>query len=270
MEDKPIHRLLSKFSCLQDSDICTLDNLLALSSPLATRPNTITIREGDRLEDIYVIDTGWAVRYKTLPDGRRQILNFLLPGDIFGLFGSLFTHSEFAVETLTSLEASTFSFAQMLEAFHESPRLALALTWLAGQDERQLDEQIIRIGRRDASERMAHLFMELHHRLIDAGLNGETARHFPLKQTVLADTLGMSHVHANRSFHTLARIGLVTLHNSGILLLDTRGLAELAGFDASYLEEVEVPGQTQRDFNRVSKSSSDHKLRPAVGPYKIP
>jgi len=74
----------------------------------------------------------------------------------------------------------------------------------------------------------------------------------------------MSHVHANRSFHTLVRNGLVTLHNGGILLLDTPALAELAGFDASYLEEVEVPARTQLDFNRVSNSSCGPKPKSAL------
>lgn len=246
MDDKAIHRLLRKFSCLQNGDRRTLDALLTSSRAMPVRATLL--REGDRVENIHVIETGWAMRYKTLPDGGRQILNFLLPGDIFGLFGSLFEHSEFGVETLTALQTSTFPFAQMLEAFHESPRLALALTWLAGQDERQLDEQITRIGRRSAGERMAHLFMELHHRLSDAGIGGDAARHFPLTQSVLADSLGMSHVHANRSFRPLVRNGLVALRNNGIVLLDPAALAELAEFDASYLEEVEVPVKAQRAF----------------------
>lgn len=245
-EDKAIHALLGKFRCLQDSDRRTLDRLLKPARPAPVR--STLLHEGDRVENIHVIEAGWAIRYKTLADGGRQILNFLLPGDIFGLFGSLFERTEFGVETLTELHTSSFPFAQMLEAFHESPRLALALTWLAGQDERQLDEQITRIGRRNAGERMAHLFMELHHRLADAGIGGDAARHFPLTQSVLADSLGMSHVHANRSFRTLVRNGLVALRNSGILLLDPVALAELADFDAGYLEEVEVPVQAERAF----------------------
>jgi len=246
MDDTAIYKLLRKFRSLQESDIDILSGLLAPRP--TTEARVQMLNEGDPVEAITLLQKGWAMRYKTLPDGRRQILNFLLPGDLFGLFGSLFERSEFGVATLTPISSSAFSFAQMLDAFGKSPRLALALTWLAGQDERQLDEQIMRIGRRTAGERMAHLFMELHFRLSEAGVCGDDARHFPLTQSVLADTLGMSHVHANRSFRALVKRNLVALTGNGVHLADLPALADLANFDAAYLDEVRVPPQTERIF----------------------
>lgn len=206
----------------------------------------LLVIEGCPVRKISVLLQGWAIRYKSLPDGRRQILNFLLPGDIVGFFAIFFKTAEYGVEALTSVTLHSLPLEQLLSGSGHDQRLNIALSWLAGQDERQLDEQIMRIGRRGASERMAHLFMELHHRLLQAGLSNGEARHLPLTQPILADTLGMSHVHANRSFRSLVREGLVTLRNGDILLLDPSTLARLAGFDAGYLEQQSLATATEQ------------------------
>ena len=160
----------------------------------------------------------------------------------------MFKTAEYGVETLTQVTTSSFKPPQLLEAFKEAPRLAVSLSWLAGQDERQLDEQIMRIGRRNAVERMAHLFIELHYRLFQAGITDEDAWRFPLTQNILADTLGMSHVHANRSFKTLARNGLASLRDGEIVLLKPATLAEVANFDGSYLEQHPLPVTIKREL----------------------
>ena len=147
---------------------------------------------------------------------------------------------------MTAVETMSFGSTRMLEAFQASPRLGLAINWLAGLDERQLDEQIMRIGKRGAAERMAHLFLELHRRQIHVGIADWEARFLPLTQPILADTLGMSHVHANRSFRKLVREGMVSLREGDICLLDINALAALANFDASYLQHGEIPAATQR------------------------
>ena len=153
--------------------------------------------------------------------------------------------AEYGVEALTGVETRSFTATRMLEAFQASPRLGLALNWLAGMDERQLDEQIMRIGKRGAAERMAHLFLELHKRQMHVGIADWEARFLPLTQPILADTLGMSHVHANRSFRTLVREGMVSLRDHDICLLDINELAEVADFDAAYLQRPEVPAATR-------------------------
>ncbi len=175
------------------------------------------------------------MRYKTLEDGRRQVLNFVLPGDIIGFFALLFKQSEHGVEALTPITYQRFSCEQALEAFKQAPCLAIAMSWLVGRSERQLSEQVVRVGRRGAAERMAHLFIELYTRLIQVGSPSEDARLMPLTQPLLADTLGMSHIHANRSFKKLVREGLVALENNGILLLDINALKQYANFDGDYL-----------------------------------
>jgi len=243
MENSPLHFQLESLRFLEATDFDILEGLFTREETAGS--GKLLAIEGGAADKVMVLSKGWALRYKSLPDGRRQILNFLLPGDIVGFFALLFKTVEYGIETLTPVTMNSFSPEKLLDAFNNAPRLAVALSWLAGQDERQLDEQIVRVGRRSATERMAHLFVELHYRLLQAGIPGDEAQHFPMKQTILADTLGMSHVHANRSFRTLVREGLVTLRDGEILLLDPDSLAQVAGFDAGYLEQESLPKATE-------------------------
>lgn len=204
------------------------------------------IKQESPLKRVFVAREGWAMRYKMLADGRRQILNFLVPGDIVGYSALLFRTAEYSVEALTPISLNTFKSETAFEAFGKSPRLAVAIGWLAGQSERQLDEQILRVGRRNSTERMAHLFMELHHRLLRVGMDDSSSRSFPITQNVLADALGLSHVHTNRSFRILASRGVVTLCDGRIRLEDTAALSDIAGFSGRYLRQEPLPIETRQ------------------------
>ncbi|MDF1690554.1 MAG: Crp/Fnr family transcriptional regulator [Cycloclasticus sp.] len=247
METTALHHLLKQFGCLDSEDFILMESLLEKKNHVDIGDPLLI--EGAPFNKVTLITEGWAQRYKSLPDGRKQILNFLLPGDFYGLFSPLFEESEYGVEALTRVELRSFSSDKMFEAFKTSPRLGIALTWLAGMDERQLDEQIVRIGIRNASERMAHMFLELHMRQMQAGIPDIDARHLPLTQSTLADALGMSHVHANRSFKFLVNKKLVTFKNHEIYLKDIKALVSLVDFDASYLETTEVSSKTLRSIS---------------------
>ncbi len=208
------------------------------------------INEDSEFRKAYVIADGWAIRYKLLEDGRRQILNFLIPGDLVGYFSLLFSTSICTVEPLTPLVVHSFTPEKAFDAFRQSPQLAVALSWLAAQAERQLDEQLVRIGRRKATERMAHLFMEINYRLLRAGAPPQAAKHFPLTQPLLADALGMSHIHTHRTFRELIRAGLVSLDAGKVVLRDRNALSRLAGFDSSYLEQGPLPAPTREALAR--------------------
>lgn len=234
-----LQRQLQSLKCLTHSDFDVLDSLLCEHE---TRDKGARwIIAGDRLDQVSIVSAGWAIRYKLLDDGRRQILNLYLPGDVVGFFALLFQTAEYGVEPLTPVQLQSFSAERAFAAFAAAPRLAVALSWLAGQGERQLDEQIVRVGRRHAAERMAHLFMELSHRLRRIGLPETEASCLPLTQAILADALGMSQVHANRSFRRLVQDALVVWRDGRIQLLDIDGLSRLAGFDPGYLRQASLP-----------------------------
>lgn len=244
MNNAPFHKQLKHLRCLDSGALALLDTLL--EDKQDHDKGSRIIREEGTLKSVFVVREGWAIRYKTLADGRRQILNFLIPGDITGYCALLFRASQYSVEALSPVSLNTFKPETAFEAFGKSPRLAVAIGWLAGQSERQLDEQILRVGRRSSTERMAHLFMELHHRLLRVGMDDPSSRSFPITQTVLADALGLSHVHTNRSFRVLASRGLVTLCDGRIRLEDPAALSDIAGFSAHYLRQEPLPVETRQ------------------------
>lgn len=248
MDNSFLRRQLGSLHCLDPDAIELLFQILR-KEPAIGR-GLQWINEDSEICKAYVIADGWAIRYKLLEDGRRQILNFLIPGDMIGYFALLFRTSVYAVEPLTPMTVHSFTPECAFDAFRQSPQLAVALSWLAAQAERQLDEQLVRIGRRRAKERMAHLFMELNHRLLRTGAPTLAAGLFPLTQPLLADALGMSHVHTHRTFRELVKDGLVSLHDGKVMLRDIKALSRLADFDAGYLEQKALPSSTRTAFSR--------------------
>lgn len=200
--------------------------------------NEILVCEGAIPSRVFLITDGWAIRYKTLADGRRQILDFLLPGDMTGLFSVLFDQTDCGVQALTPLSIRSAGARRIIAELNRSQQLAVTLSWLAGSAEQRMDEQLLRVGRRSAEERMAHLFTELHRRLRRNGIQDSSARRLPLTQKAVADHLGMSQVHANRTFRALVRRGVVALRDGVILLLDPVELACVADFEDAYLDHT--------------------------------
>lgn len=237
-------RQLQTLQCLDSDAIARF--LSILKKETVKEKGQRWIDEGSEAGKAYVLVGGWAIRYKLLDDGSRQILNFHIPGDIVGYYGLLFKNSASSVEPLTNLTVQAFFPQDLFEVFRQSPEVAVALSWLAGQGERQLNEQLVRIGRRGASVRMAHLFMELNHRLLRVGASLATASLLPLTQTILADALGMSHIHTHRTFRELVHSGLVSLHEGKVKLQNLNELAQLAGFNADYLVQDVLPADTQK------------------------
>lgn len=242
MTESALHHRLRALSYLNNDDFMALDDLLKHREEAS--PGDLIVMEDQEMNRTWVLLDGWAFRYKSFADGRRQVLNYLLPGDVIGLYSVMLRRSDYGVEAITSMSLAVFPCTELIDALAHTPRLLLALSWMAGQSERMLDEQIARVGRRGAAERMAHLFVELYVRMVRLGMSKDDARVLPLTQALLSDTLGMSHVHANRCFGTLTREKLVALKAGQLVLLDTGRLAQRAGFDSSYLEETSVPRDT--------------------------
>lgn len=243
MSGTALETRLDALDFLRQEDYQILGRLLERRE--SARAGELVVLENQKLGRTRVIIDGWAYRYRSLPDGSRQILNFLIPGDIFGFFAIMLARSDCGVEALTPIEFAYFPAADLIETLGASPKLILALSWIAGQSERVLDEQIARLGRRNSKERMAHMLVELNTRLRRSGFDNAAARKLPVTQAVLADALGMSVVHANRSFRAIVMDGLVAREDDNIKLVDIKGLAELGGFDRAYLDQSSVPKATR-------------------------
>ena len=188
-----------------------------------------TVMEAGAIDErIYTVLSGWAFRYNMLPDGRRQILNFLLPGDMVGLQAELTNAAPHGVEALTPLSLCAFRHDTVLELFREHVALALDLTWLAAHSERMGDDVLLTVGRRNARERVATLLVHLYKRASSVGLVEADSIAFPLTQTHVADALGLSPVHVNRVLQALRRAGLIRLAEGRLGIGDLQALRRVA------------------------------------------
>jgi len=188
--------------------------------------------EGARSAHLYTVLSGWGFRYKILEDGRRQILNYILPGDLVGLQGTLDGEMRHSVEALTAITLCVFDRDRIYELFSGYPSLGYDLTWIAAREESILDEHLLSIGRRSALERAAYLLAFLYMRADSTGAyTRQGTLTIPITQQHLADTLGLSIVHTNKTLRKLANSGLIRWLDRGCEVLDSTGLAKIAGWD---------------------------------------
>jgi len=191
------------------------------------------LREGTRSEYLYTVLTGWAFRYKMLDDGRRQILNYALPADMVGLQGALMNEMEHSVEALTPLVLCVFPRAKLWDLYSRLPSLAFDITWLAAREEQLIDENLVSLGRRTALERAAYLLLHLYVRAEECGLVKNGSIQFPFTQQHLADTLGMSLVHTNKTLRRLYISKAVRWKGRIFEVLDRQALAGIADSDVA-------------------------------------
>ncbi|MBV8925642.1 MAG: Crp/Fnr family transcriptional regulator [Bradyrhizobium sp.] len=191
--------------------------------------------EGDRCENVRVFLSGWAYRYKTLEDGRRQIVSFILPGDTCDAYIYLLSAMDYSIATLTPVsyaELDRGAFERLMSA-DISVAEAVHCETLAERAIRC--EWAINLGRRDALERVAHIICELFERLRVVGLVNGNSFAFPVTQMDLADAAGLSTVHLNRTLQELRSAGLITLRDRSLTILDLQALSSTAMFNPNYL-----------------------------------
>lgn len=190
------------------------------------------LREGESSELLFTLRAGWAFRYRTLPDGRRQILSFLLPGDFIGLQAELSGQLPHGVETLTPVRLCVFPRNELWDLYRGFPGLAYDLTWLSAHEELIVDENLLSVGRRSAIERIAMLLVHLYKRARSVGEGNEGGVNFPLNQQHIADALGLSLVHTNKSIRRLHAYGLHEMSANRLRILRVEALQSLTEYYA--------------------------------------
>jgi len=204
---------------------------------IALKAGAEIIRAGDSSPEIYTLYAGWAFRFKMLPDGRRQILNFLLPGDLIGLQAAMFDAAQHGIEALTDVQLCLLPRRKVWGLFGEMPGLAFDVAWLGSREESHVDDNLTSAGRRTALERTAALIIVLYKRSRALGLVAGATLAWPLTQQHIADALGMSLVHTNKTLARLRRMGMFKRANGSMTLTNPRVLERIAQhFD----EEVAV------------------------------
>jgi CRP-like cAMP-binding protein len=183
---------------------------------------------GDPDPPLYTLFSGWAFRYKMLSDGRRQILNFLLPGDPIGFQANMFDAAPHSVQALTDVQLCAFHRRGIWEVYRSHPELAFDLTWLTAREEGVVDENLLTVGRRTALESVGALLIHLYKRAHALGLTLNGGVMFPLTQSHIADALGLSLVHTNKSIRKLAKLGLHEIAGGALTIGNGRALERLA------------------------------------------
>jgi CRP-like cAMP-binding protein len=240
---------LSRFIPLSDEDVRVLDALCLNEARI--KADTDIVLQGDVPRSAFVLTRGMAFRYRLMPDGKRQILTFMIPGDIFGLHAFLLRAMDHCIATLVPTRIVTISRATVLDLFENHPRIGAALWWSALQQNAINRERIVALGRRSARGRAAYMLCELVWRQRTVGLADDDAIRLPLTQVELADTLGLTSVHVNRILQGFRRDNLIALAHQRLALLDVEKLQMIAGFNQDYLHLAGATAEVRSYFDTL-------------------
>lgn len=186
------------------------------------------LAEGAASAHFYTVLSGWGFRYKQLEDGRRQIVNYVMPGDLVGLQGSVMGEMRHSVESLSAMTLCVFDRDRLFALFEKHASLAYDITWIASREECMLDDNLLAVGQRSAYERVAYLVALLSDRATRSGLSGGAPKLLPLTQQHVADTLGLSLVHTNRTIRRLVAEKVVDWSERGCEVLQPPKLVRIA------------------------------------------
>ncbi|WP_424137930.1 Crp/Fnr family transcriptional regulator [Roseomonas chloroacetimidivorans] len=230
----PLVRKLEQFTRLASSEKQLLDELAA-SGVRQIGAREDIIREGDQPQVLNLLLSGWACRYKHLEDGRRQIIAFFLPGDLCDSHVFVLREMDHSVGALTPVTFAQIPRRRVEEVSLAYPRITQALWWESLVSTAVQREWTVSLGQRDALERMAHLLCELFLRLRGVGLTDGNRCEFPLTQSELADAMGLSTVHVNRTLQEMRAANLIVLKGKTLVIPDLEALQLAAQFNPNYL-----------------------------------
>jgi CRP/FNR family transcriptional regulator len=194
-------------------------------------PRTDIIREDEVGGPVYTLFEGWAVRYHALPNGARQILDIVLPGDLIGLASAVLGRIKHSVQAITPATLCVLQGRGFSELFGNHAALALNILQTRVEEEQRMDTRLSLLGRSTAEQRIAYLMLETFDRLRQRGvIGGGSTCPFPLQRRDLADAVGLSRVHVARTLDSLRERRLAAIQDGTLVLYDRATLADLAGY----------------------------------------
>jgi len=229
----PFIRKLDNFEKLLKAD---REALLNASEAVETfRARSILIQEGERPRGAYVVLKGFACRYKILGEGERQIVDFVVPGDMCDGYHFVPRGIDHSISTLSASEIALINHRRFLAITQEFPRIARALWYSSLIEEAILREWVANVGRRPADMRIANLLSELFVRLTVVREAKANAFDLPVSQIDLADATALSTVHVNRILRRLREKQILTVERGSVHVRDAARLMKFAKFNANYL-----------------------------------
>ncbi|HET9810480.1 MAG TPA: Crp/Fnr family transcriptional regulator [Sphingomicrobium sp.] len=198
-------------------------------------PDQLLVKAGATLDSSILLLDGWIVRSKDLATGQRQVTEVHIAGDFVDLHGFTLKQLDHDLVTASDCTIAIVPHERLVELTERHPHLARAYWLMTNLDASITREMALSLGQRPAISRMAHLFCELHLRLEIVGKTRGDSFDFPLTQREIAECLGLTVVHVNRTLQALRKRGLVEAGGRQVTILDRAGLESVADFDPAYL-----------------------------------
>lgn len=239
LDQHPFVARLLQLVDLKAADLKGLDDII--DGELVIRKRRDLIADGYEYRKLCFVKDGYAMRYKLLRNGKRQILNVILPGDIVGLPGSFYERAVYSVTAISDLRMNVCSLEAYVQLCYRHPQYGLALTWIAVQEATTYAEHVIDVGRRTPVERLSHFLLELHARLKAVGRADKTRFTLPFSQEVIADVLGLSVPHLNRMMQQLRAEKLIADRERVVEFLDAGAMQTLAHYQPQALAPIPPP-----------------------------
>ncbi|GJD77017.1 Crp/Fnr family transcriptional regulator [Methylobacterium gregans] len=231
MPDDPFLQKLERAGKLSDEERVELQVLIKGRRTVLARDDIAISGSSDR---VYLVTGGFACRYKTLQNGNRRIVSFVLPGDLCFMHDTGAFGRDLRVGALTPCTVADLARSRLIELIARYPGISRAIWWVTLRELSRAREWIVNDAR-PANQRLAHTLCELFVCLQVIGLADEHSFGLPISQTDLGDALGVSAVHVNRVLQALRAEGLITWTNHRVTIPDVESLKELAEFEPSYL-----------------------------------
>jgi CRP-like cAMP-binding protein len=240
----PLVAKLSQFASFSATEVELLEALCGHEERFKNGANIFD--EGYPPRSAFVLTRGMACRYRLLPDGRRQILGFLIPGDFVDLHSFLLKVTDHSVGAIVPTRIAAIERDAVVDIVANRPRLGAALWWSAMQEAAMARERIVALGRRNARGRVAYLLCELVWRQRAIHVAEDHSIRLPLTQTDLADALGLTAVHVNRVLQRFRHDELIKLQQRRLTVINFARLETIAGLTPTYLQLNSTPAQALR------------------------
>ena len=199
---------------------------------LLVEPGTPILTEGAHSAQLFTVLAGTGLRHKTLENGRRQVLTFVYPGDLIGLQGAVMGEMSHTVEARSRMRLCVFDRAALWDFFKHGPERAYDLTWIAATEEHFMGEALATLGQRTAEEAVAWALVKLWKRAESLEMTDGRAMPLPFKQQDLADALGLSLVHTNKTLAKFRERQLAVWRDGRLQVNDLETLARIGMTDA--------------------------------------
>lgn len=221
---------LKSYVDLTNADIDAIAR--SIERTLVVPKKNSVVLEGYQCATVHLVKQGFGIRYKVLPNGKRQILNVVLPGDVIGLSGALFNRALYTVASMTVMALHTMSLDAFTQMARATPNVLLAMMWLAEHDLTMIGDHLIGIGRLTPLERVANFIFEMWIRLHSVGHAVGNSIELPISQHVIGDALGLSAPHVNRMLRRLKDLGLIAITRGSLVIKDAEELQLLGRYES--------------------------------------